>query len=58
MSQVLLRYLVQKELGVVVRATSEENQRLALDVYRHEFQLPEKEVILLEAIANKTGDEN
>ena len=58
MSQVLLRYLVQNELGVVVHATSEENQRLALDVYRHEFQLPEKEVILLEAIANKTGDEN
>ena len=57
-SQVLLRYLVQKDLGFVVRATSEEQQRAALDVYRHEFKIPEKEVTLLEAIARKTGYED
>ena len=54
----MLRYLVQKALGVVVHATSKEQQRAALDVYRHEFQIPEKEMTLLEEIASKTGDKD
>lgn len=58
-SQVLLHFLVQKDLGVVVSATSLEKQRESLDVYRHGIRLPPREMHVLECLANNNKyDEN
>lgn len=54
------RFLVQRDAGLVLRAPSEEMQRVTLDVYSPELHLLPKEEAVLEAVVanSNSGDED